>query len=197
MTLELHALTCERDDRILFQQLSVQVLPGQALRIAGPNGAGKTTLLRTIAGLFECQSGEVHWQGHALSASPEAVLYIGHGPQVSRDLTVQTNLECMTGLSAHALRPALQAVGLKGYGDSLVRELSQGQKRRVALARLWLESRPIWVLDEPYTALDVRMVERLDEQIRGHLAAGGICVFSTHQPPHQLSYQTVELGDGN
>ena len=196
MTLELISLTCERDDRVLFHELSLDVEAGEIVRIAGPNGAGKTTLLRMIAGLFEA-TGEIRWQGVPLRTVPEVLLYIGHAPQVSRELTVQANLEFLSGATPSTVRSALSEVGLRGYHDSLVRELSQGQKRRVALARLWLESRPIWILDEPYTALDVEMVAVLDRRIAAHSEARGICLLTTHQPPHQLVFRTLELGRGH
>lgn len=196
MALELTQLTCERDDRVLFRDLSIHIAAGETIRIAGPNGAGKTTLLRMIAGLFEAD-GEIRWHGVPLRTVPEVMLYIGHAPQVSRDLTVQANLEFLSGATPRAVRAALAEVGLRGYHDSLVRELSQGQKRRVALARLWLESRPLWILDEPYTALDIEMVEVLDRRIAAHTEALGICLLTTHQPPHHLVYKTVELGRGH
>lgn len=195
MTLELKHLHCERDDRVLFRDISQRVERGEILRVAGPNGAGKTTLLRMIAGLFE-RNGDVLWEGAPLTSSPESILYIGHGSQVTRDLTVQANLQFLSGATIDAVRGALQVVGLRGYDDSLVRELSQGQKRRVALARLWLESRPLWILDEPYTALDVEMVAVLDQQIQQHVQAQGVCLLTTHQPPQQLDYRTLELGHG-
>ena len=196
MTLELKHLHCERDDRVLFRDISQCVERGEILRVAGPNGAGKTTLLRMIAGLFEAD-GEVLWESAPLSAMPESVLYIGHAPQVTRELTVQANLQFLSGATLEAVRHALQAVGLRGYDDSLVRELSQGQKRRVALARLWLESRPLWILDEPYTALDVEMVAVLDQRIKQHIQAQGVCLLTTHQPSQQLDYRTLELGHGH
>ncbi len=192
--IEISELGCERDDRLLFENLSMTLESGQILRVAGPNGAGKTTLLRTIAGLFEIQEGEIRVNRLPLKECLDQVLYIGHKPQVTRDLTVLDNLKFLTGADEARLKSALGDVGLKGYHDSLVKELSQGQGRRCALARLWCVEAPIWILDEPYTALDVEMVETLDAQITSHVNAGGICLFTTHQPPQQLDYQTLELG---
>jgi len=192
--IEISELGCERDDRLLFENLSMTLESGQILRVAGPNGAGKTTLLRTIAGLFEIQEGEIRVNRLPLKECLDQILYIGHKPQVTRDLTVLDNLKFLTGADEARLKSVLGDVGLKGYHDSLVKELSQGQGRRCALARLWCVEAPIWILDEPYTALDVEMVETLDAQITLHVNAGGICLFTTHQPPQQLDYQTLELG---
>lgn len=187
-------VTCERDDRVLFRGLSYRCEPGHLLRVAGPNGAGKTTLLRILAGLFEAESGRIEIGGVPHLEVRDQMLYIGHKPQVSRDLTVWDNLQFLTGATRAELGYALAAVGLVAYDDSLVRELSQGQGRRCALARLWCSNHPIWILDEPYTALDVRMVELLDMRLTQHVSQGGVCVFTTHQPPHQLTFETLELG---
>jgi heme exporter protein A len=195
--IEISDLGCERDDRLLFKNLSVHLQSGSILRVAGPNGAGKTTLLRTLAGLYEVQVGKVLINQAPLHEHLEHILYIGHKPQVSRDLTVIDNLKFLTGLGDSQLESALSDVGLKGYHDSLVKELSQGQGRRCALARLWCSSQAIWILDEPYTALDTQMVKALDERITSHVADGGLCIFTTHQPPQTLVYETLELGRGN
>lgn len=193
-TLQFQDLSCERDDRLLFQGLTGACVPGSSLRVAGPNGAGKTTLLRILAGLFEADAGAVWVDQIPHVEAREHILYLGHKPQVSRDLSVVDNLIFLTGADEPALHIALQAVGLKNYHDSLVKELSQGQGRRCALARLWCSDAPIWILDEPYTALDVDMVSALDDKINHHVASGGVCIFTTHQPPQSLVFETLELG---
>ena len=192
--IEISALSCERDDRLLFNNLSVALESGQILRVAGPNGAGKTTLLRTVAGLFGIQDGVIRVNQLPLQECLDQIIYIGHKPQVTKDLTVLDNLKFLTDADEACLQKALDNVGLKGYHDSLVKELSQGQGRRCALARLWCVEAPIWILDEPYTALDVGMAKTLDARINEHVAVGGICLFTTHQPPQQLDYQILELG---
>ena len=191
---EFQGLTCERDDRLLFENLSRVLEPGALLRVAGPNGAGKTTLLRILSGLYEADSGTITMAGDPVSESRHRILYLGHKPQVARDLSVFDNLQFLTGLGFDPLQSALKAVGLQHYHDSLVRELSQGQGRRCALARLWCSDASLWILDEPYTALDVHMVQVLDQRINAHVSQGGICIFTTHQPPHDLSFETLELG---
>jgi heme exporter protein A len=193
--IEISALSCERDDRLLFNNLSVALESGQILRVVGPNGAGKTTLLRTVAGLFGIQDGVIRVNQLPLQECLDQIIYIGHKPQVTKDLTVLDNLKFLTDADEACLQKALDNVGLKGYHDSLVKELSQGQGRRCALARLWCVEAPIWILDEPYTALDVGMAKTLDARINEHVAVGGICLFTTHQPPQQLDYQILELGD--
>jgi heme exporter protein A len=195
LKIEISALSCERDDRLLFNNLSVALESGQILRVAGPNGAGKTTLLRTVAGLFGIQKGVIRVNQLPLEECLDQIIYIGHKPQVTKDLTVVDNLKFLTDADEACLRKALDNVGLKGYHDSLVKELSQGQGRRCTLARLWCVEAPIWILDEPYTALDVGMAKTLDARINEHVAVGGICLFTTHQPPQQLDYQILELGD--
>ena len=194
INIEISELSCERDDRLLFKNLSMTLNSGQILRVAGPNGAGKTTLLRTIAGLFDIQMGKIRMNQSPLTECLEQILYIGHKPQVTKDLTVLDNLKFLTGSDDDHLKRALSDVGLTGYHDSFIKELSQGQGRRCALARLWCVEAPIWILDEPYTALDVEMVKTLDARITSHAASGGICLFTTHQPPQSLKYTTLELG---
>ncbi|HAB68806.1 MAG TPA: heme ABC transporter ATP-binding protein [Gammaproteobacteria bacterium] len=194
VSLNISQVSCERDDRLLFHNLSFALSSGDILRVAGPNGAGKTTLLRMIAGLFEVQDGVITIDQEPLSERRHQVLYIGHKPQVSRDLTVIDNLKFLTGFDEPVVKQALIDVGLRGYHDSLVKELSQGQGRRCALARLWCSEAPIWILDEPYTALDVTMVETLDRKINAHVAQGGLCLFTTHQLPQSLNFETLELG---
>lgn len=194
IALNISQVSCERDDRLLFQNLSFALGSGDILRVAGPNGAGKTTLLRMIAGLFEVQDGVITINQEPLSERRYQVLYIGHKPQVSQNLTVIDNLKFLTGFDESTVKQALIDVGLRGYHDSLVKELSQGQGRRCVLARLWCSEAPIWILDEPYTALDVTMVETLDMKINVHVARGGLCLFTTHQPPQSLNFETLELG---
>ena len=193
----LTSLTCERHERLLFQDLSFNIKPGTILRVAGPNGAGKTTLLRMIAGLFEIQQGKISIGGEPAKIHRARILYIGHKSQLAGDLSVRNNLIFLTGLQDSEVGNVLAAVNLFEYQDSLVRELSQGQGRRCALARLWCSKAPVWILDEPYTGLDVEMVNKVDKRLSDHVDAGGICIFTTHQSPHKLIFQTLEIGNVN
>ena len=194
LKLKITRLSCERDYRLLFDDLSFTLEAGSILRVAGKNGAGKTTLLRTIAGLYETQEGEVLVGDQSVTEARHQILYIGHRSQLTGDLPVLENLRFLAGCDDTCLKHALDEVGMLRYHDSLVKELSQGQVRRCALSRLWCSDAPIWILDEPYTALDVAMITTLDEKIGSHVASGGICLFTTHQPPTLSEFRTLELG---
>ncbi|WP_370552042.1 cytochrome c biogenesis heme-transporting ATPase CcmA [Citrobacter sp. FDAARGOS_156] len=182
--LEARELLCERDDRILFSDLSFRVNAGEWVQITGSNGAGKTTLLRLLTGLARPDAGEVCWQGKSLhqvrDSYHQELLWIGHLPGIKTRLSALENLrffhhdgDCLA---------ALAQAGLAGYEDIPVNQLSAGQQRRVALARLWLTRARLWILDEPFTAIDVHGVERLTQRMAQHTVQGGIVILTTHQP---------------
>lgn len=180
-------LTCVRDDRVLFSELSFSVRPGEMVQIAGKNGAGKTSLLRILAGLAQAEEGEVKWQGETLSRNRyqyhQDLLWLGHQPGIKTVLTAFENLSFYHADGAENLRwQALTEVGLAGFEDVPVNQLSAGQQRRVALARLWLSAHKLWILDEPFTAIDVAGVEKLTRQLKRHTENGGMVILTTHQP---------------
>lgn len=188
--LEGHGLTSVRDGRVLFKDLDMRLKPSQGLHVQGPNGAGKTTLLRILCGLTQPRDGTVHWCGQAIErqrfAYHRELLYSGHVPGIKEELTALENLRFITALAGQkarsaVLEQALQQVGLWGYEDVLVRVLSAGQRRRVALARLWLSHTRLWVLDEPFTALDREGIENLQQRLIHHLEQGGMVVLTSHQ----------------
>lgn len=188
--LEVVDLACRRGDRVLFSDLSFGLDTGSLLHVRGRNGCGKTTLLRALCGLLQPESGEIHWQGENVRQLGEdyfaATRFIGHLNGIKGDLDAIENLRVAATLDdddCHddQLYGALDQVGLAGYEDLPTRVLSQGQKRRVALARLWLGKAPLWILDEPFTALDTDAVERLLQRIAAHVDDGGIAVLTTHQ----------------
>lgn len=189
--LEADDLQCTRGERVLFSRLSFRVEAGQGLHVAGENGAGKTSLLRILCGLLAPTAGRVTWNGSAIGAQREVfggdLVYVGHLNGVKDDLTATENLHfsaaCAGRLATRAsIDAALDAVGLASRAHLPTRVLSQGQKRRVALARLLLSAdAPLWILDEPFTALDVRGVATLSTIIEAHLARGGLVVLTTHQ----------------
>ena len=182
-----HRLTCWRGGRLLFEDLHLSLAPGEMLEIHGPNGSGKTTLLRVLCNLTYPESGEVHWRGRALSAQRETFLaalrYVGHQDGVKFMLTVRENLEVSARLAgAGEVEPALQRFGLASVADEPVRALSAGQRRRAALARLLLHEVPLWVLDEPFTALDEEGAGLMHELLAQQVEKGGAVLLSTHRP---------------
>ncbi|EES6132776.1 TPA: cytochrome c biogenesis heme-transporting ATPase CcmA [Escherichia coli] len=185
--LEVRELLCERDERTLFSGLSFTLNAGEWVQITGSNGAGKTTLLRLLTGLSRPDAGEVLWQGQPLHQVRDSyhqnLLWIGHQPGIKTRLTALENLHFYhrDGDTAQCLEALAQA-GLAGFEDIPVNQLSAGQQRRVALARLWLTRATLWILDEPFTAIDVNGVDRLTQRMAQHTEQGGIVIFTTHQP---------------
>ncbi|MDO9602378.1 MAG: cytochrome c biogenesis heme-transporting ATPase CcmA, partial [Rhodocyclaceae bacterium] len=183
-------LSCVRGERRLFAGLDLAVGPGEWLHVQGENGAGKTSLLRILATLSPPAEGEVRWQGEPVTVLAEdyrrAMLFLGHHGAVKEDLTPLENLRLAAQLDGAALDEAtalaaLVRFGLRGREDLAVRFLSAGQKRRVLLARLAVRKAALWILDEPFTALDVKAVDMLSGLIESHLAAGGMAILTSHQ----------------
>lgn len=189
--LETVDLECQRGDRLLFTRLALRVEPGVCLHLAGENGAGKTSLLRILCGLLAPTEGSVRWNGEDIRRLREAfwdeLAYVGHLNGVKDDLSPAENVRIAAAIAgwaadADSVAHALRAVGLAGFEDQPARTLSQGQRRRIALARLHCAARArLWILDEPFTALDVRGVASLTALIGAHLERGGLCVVTTHQ----------------
>lgn len=188
--LEVSALSCRRGDRRLFSELDFQLDAGQLLHLRGSNGSGKTTLLRALCGLLRPEAGHIRWRGESIERLAEdyyrELLYLGHLNGIKGDLTALENLRIATRLAGRGypsgeIEAALTRIGLGGFADLPCRMLSQGQKKRVALARLLLNQAPLWILDEPFTALDVGAVALLDELLRAHVESGGLVVLTTHQ----------------
>lgn len=185
------SLTCVRERRTLFSSLDLSLSSGRVLLVEGFNGAGKTSLLRILCGLSQPREGAVLWDGEDIRECRwtyhHGLLYIGHSAGTKLELTPVENLRFLGALGGRpaedeVLVEALDAVGLEGYEDLPVRVLSAGQRRRVALARLWVSSAPLWILDEPLTAIDRRGVANLAMRIREHVQSGGMAVLTSHQP---------------
>ncbi|MDR9828175.1 cytochrome c biogenesis heme-transporting ATPase CcmA [Vibrio sp. FNV 38] len=189
--LEVNQLTAIRDERVLFADLSFTVQRGELVQIEGRNGTGKTTLLRIIAGLGDKDEGMVSWNQLAVESDREAfhrdLLFLGHQTGIKRELTPYENLSFYQAVHTEGktdkddLYQALTQVGLAGREDVPVAQLSAGQQRRVALARLWLTNKPLWILDEPLTAIDKQGVKVLERLFLQHVESGGIVLLTTHQ----------------
>lgn len=187
--LEAINLECTRGKRRLFHGLSFELEAGASLFVQGQNGSGKTSLLRILAGLTSPCAGAIRWKGNSLQKQKDewggALFYYGHLLGIKDDLTATENLVYATALanepiSHTAVLEALHQSGLQGREHLPVRALSQGQKRRVSLARLLLHRRPLWILDEPLTALDGKATQWVLRMISDHLRDGGIVVWTSH-----------------
>lgn len=186
--ISLENITCIREERILFEHLNFSVNPGELWQIEGPNGAGKTSLLRIMAGLSQPYEGDVLFKGENIAEIKEeyhqSLLYLGHQVGVKAGLTAQENLSfnlALNGYEADAAEAALQEVQLLGFEDAMASHLSAGQHRRISLARLWHTQAKIWILDEPFTALDKQGVAKLEALILEHIDNGGSVILTTHQ----------------
>lgn len=193
-------LSCRRGFRLLFEGLAVSAEAGRALVVVGPNGAGKSSLLRILAGLLAPTAGTVRlddgFSGGGENVG-EQIHYLGHDDAVKGALTVAANLafwRTVLGGGGLAVEEALEEVGLGGLGRLRAQVLSAGQKRRLAIARLLVAKRPIWVLDEPTTALDVKAQARFAAFGRAHLAAGGLLIAATHAPLDLGETDELRLG---
>ena len=188
--LETVDLSCSRGDRLLFEGLAVRIAPGEVVQIHGPNGSGKTTLLRILCGLLPPTGGHIRWRGRDLPpGAPELradIQYVGHAGGVKLDLTARENLDVAVALSARTtgttLDSALARLEIARFDDTPARILSAGQRQRVALARLLICAGALWVLDEPFTALDAHGVAIIDTMLREHLEAGGAAMIASHHP---------------
>lgn len=183
-------LSCSKGDKRLFSGVSFTLQPGQWLHLEGDNGVGKTSLLRLACGLSALENGEITWNNQAVSKDPQTfranLAYLGHQLALKDDLSPLENLQidaAIVGrqLTASDAKQALAQMGLRGRENLPVRVLSQGQKRRTALARLLVSSAKLWVLDEPFVALDTMAQNALSEVINAHLAKQGMVLLTSHQ----------------
>lgn len=202
--LEVSNLTCVRGERLLFERVGFRLGGGQLLHLRGANGAGKTSLLRLLCGLSPPESGQILWNGVSIKELGDDyrrdLFYLGHHNALQEALTVEENLAFYSALagalpSADDTARALARLGLRACQGRLVRHLSQGQKRRVALSRLMLNRARLWVLDEPFVALDQAAIELLSDLVSAHLDQGGLAVYTSHQqvPVGSRQAQVLEL----
>mgnify|MGYP001220981620 CR=1 FL=1 len=198
-----HDLLCIRGERRVFAGLGFTLRPGEALILSGPNGSGKSSLLRLMAGLLKPASGSLAWDGEETKEDPEAhngrLHYIGHLDAVKPVLSVAENLSFWASLRSAGPSPgagpaaALEAFGIANLAEVPGRFLSAGQKRRLNLARVLAAPAPLWLLDEPATALDRDAIARLEKAIRIHRATGGMVVASTHAEIGLEGAEVLEL----
>ncbi len=195
--LSVHGLTCVRGTRPLFSGVDFTIGPGDWAHVRGANGAGKTSLLRLLAGLSPPDAGEIRWNGEPIGSADfrRELMYLGHRAAVKEDLTALENVQFaaeMDGvkIGEEQAQQALVRFGLAGREELPVRFLSAGQKRRVLLARTVTRPATLWILDEPFTALDVKAVDFISHLVADHVKAGGMAVLTSHQaiplPPGQV-----------
>lgn len=194
--LQINDLSCVRDDRVLFEHLNLSLNGGQMLLVEGRNGSGKTSLLRILTGLKLADEGDILWEGVSISKLTadyyEQVNYVGHHDGVKRELTCLENLRLVQAMGKPAeldLDDALEAVNLYRYGDTPVSNLSAGQKRRLAMARLLVAESTLWILDEPFTSLDKKSMASFQTMFEQHLQNEGMIVMTSHHD--------IEMSDSN
>lgn len=182
-------IECVKGYDSLFKDVSFELNPGEILQIQGTNGSGKTSLLRILTGLSQAAAGEVFWQQQNIEDEPETfnknLIYIGHKNGLKAELSALENLDLVRQYlgqtNSISSQQAIETVGLAGYEHILAHQLSAGQKRRVTLARLHLNKAPLWILDEPTTAIDVDGVSEFEHTIEAHVQNGGMVILTTHQ----------------
>jgi heme exporter protein A len=200
--LEARQLSCIRGDRPLFTNLSLQVASGEALHIRGENGVGKTSLLRLLVGLSKPESGEVLWDRKSISRVSQDfhqdLLFMGHRDALKEELSALENLQMYASLDGISLTlenalSALKRFGLRGRENLPVHCLSAGQKRRVLMARMLTRQAILWVLDEPFNALDVNAIVDLESLMSEHLSNGGLLVLTSHQAVNLANIKVLDL----
>jgi len=197
-------LTCIREERLLFDELSLEINSGDIVQVEGPNGSGKTSLLRILSGLSQPYDGQVLYKNQLISHCREEfhqnLLYFGHLSGVKGEMTAEENLDFNLALHGNKTEDNLAyltKVNLAGFEDSLASHLSAGQHRRIALARLYQSNAPIWILDEPFTAIDKQGVAGLEMLFSLHAQRGGCVILTTHQDlisikPEQVKKITLD-----
>ncbi len=202
LMLEARALTCIRGERQLFQNLNLTVMAGECLHVRGENGIGKTSLLRLLTGLAKPEAGELLWNQQSISQNPSVyhreLLFLGHRDALKGDLTALENLQLYAVLDGIQLPDdkalaALWRFGLRGRESLPVSCLSAGQKRRILMARMLTRQAKLWILDEPFNALDLHAVQDLQGLITEHVEQAGLVVLTSHQAVNLPQVRTLDL----
>ena len=197
--LKVNNLSCQKGYNLLFENLSFEINSGEALKVSGPNGSGKTSLLRIIAGLSSFESGSIDYDSHKLNSEKYKLdfLYLGHLAALSPELSCIENLKYSSLLGSSSseidLSMALSQVGLEKYENDFVGTLSAGQIKRVALSLLFITQSKVWLLDEPFSALDSKASKIFEKKIEDHCSHGGICILTTHQECNIKNLKEISL----
>ena len=197
--LKVNNLSCQKGYNLLFENLSFEINSGEVLKVSGPNGSGKTSLLRIIAGLSSFESGSIDYDSHKLNSEKYKLdfLYLGHLAALSPELSCIENLKYSSLLGSSSseidLSMALSQVGLEKYENDFVGTLSAGQIKRVALSLLFITQSKVWLLDEPFSALDSKAIKIFEKKIEDHCSHGGICILTTHQECNIKNLKEISL----
>jgi heme exporter protein A len=197
--LKINNLSCQRGYNLLFKNLSFELNSGEVLKISGPNGSGKTSLMKILAGLNSFETGSIEYDNIKINSEKYNLdfLYLGHLAALSPELSCLENLKYTAHLGNNNLKPdfsdALTKVGLEKFENELVGKLSAGQKKRIALSLLFITQSKVWLLDEPFSALDSQAIKIIESRIEEHCNSGGLCILTTHQDCNIENIKEISL----
>ena len=197
--LKIKNLSCQRGYNLLFENLSFELNSGEVLKISGPNGSGKTSLMKILAGLNSFETGSIEYDNIKINSEKYNLdfLYLGHLAALSPELSCLENLKYTAHLGNNNLKPdfsdALTKVGLEKFENELVGKLSAGQKKRIALSLLFITQSKVWLLDEPFSALDSKAIKIIETRVEDHCNSGGICILTTHQECNIKNMKEISL----
>ncbi|MDA9800841.1 cytochrome c biogenesis heme-transporting ATPase CcmA [Candidatus Pseudothioglobus singularis] len=192
-------LSCQRGYKPLFENLSFELNSGEVLKVSGPNGSGKTSLMKILAGLSSFETGSIDYDDTKINSERYNLdfLYLGHLAALSPELSCLENLKYTMRLGNDSLdldfSDALKKVGLKKFENELVGKLSAGQKKRIALSLLFITQSKVWLLDEPFSALDSKAIKIIETRVEDHCNSGGICILTTHQECNIKNLKEISL----
>ena len=192
-------LSCQRGYKLLFENLSFELNSGEVLKVSGPNGSGKTSLMKILAGLSSFETGSIDYDDTKINSERYNLdfLYLGHLAALSPELSCLENLKYTMRLGNDNLdldfSDALEKVGLEKFENELVGKLSAGQKKRIALSLLFITQSKVWLLDEPFSALDSKAIKIIETRVEDHCNSGGICILTTHQECNIKNMKEISL----
>jgi heme exporter protein A len=198
-TLKISNLSCQRGYNLLFENLSFELNSGEVLKISGPNGSGKTSLIKILAGLNSFETGSIKYDDTKINSEKYNLdfLYLGHLVALSPELSCLENLKYTAHLGNnninHDFSDALTQVGLEKFENELVGKLSAGQRKRIALSLLFITQSKVWLLDEPFSALDSKAIKIIETRIEDHCSTGGLCILTTHQECNIKNIKEISL----